>query len=124
MPETKQMRGRGPVPPMGKGARKKGVLKRLMGMLFRDYKLYIILIALCIVLSAVASAIAGPFLQQVYSALEDFGGRALYRKRDDAGGCQNAARSAVYIRSRLDCVVRNGTDRRKTYAAIHARYPR
>ena len=77
MPETKQMRGRGPVPPMGKGARKKGVLKRLMGMLFRDYKLYIILIALCIVLSAVASAIAGPFLQQVYSALEDFAGGAL-----------------------------------------------
>ncbi len=77
MPETKQIRGRGPVPPMGKGARKKGVLKRLMGMLFRDYKLYIILIALCIVLSAVASAIAGPFLQQVYSALEDFAGGAL-----------------------------------------------
>lgn len=77
MPETKQMRGRGPVPPMGKGARKKGVFKRLMGMLFRDYKLYIILIALCIVLSAVASAIAGPFLQQVYSALEDFAGGAL-----------------------------------------------
>lgn len=77
MPEPRKMHGRGPVPPMGKGAIKKGVLKRLMGMLFKDYKLYVILIALCIVLSAVASAIAGPFLQQVYAALEDFAGGAL-----------------------------------------------
>lgn len=77
MPEPRKMHGRGPVPPMGKGAIKKGVLKRLMGMLFKDYKLYVILIALCIVLSAVASAIAGPFLKQVYAALEDFAGGAL-----------------------------------------------
>ena len=77
MPEPRKMHGRGPVPPMGKGAIKKGVLKRLMGMLFKDYKLYVILIALCIVLSAVASAIAGPFLQQVYAALGDFAGGAL-----------------------------------------------
>lgn len=77
MPEPRKMHGRGPVPPMGKGAIKKGVLKRLMGMLFKDYKLYVILIALCIVLSAVASAIAGPFLQKVYAALEDFAGGAL-----------------------------------------------
>ncbi len=77
MPEPRKMHGRGPVPPMGKGAIKKGVLKRLMGMLFKEYKLYVILIALCIVLSAVASAIAGPFLQQVYAALEDFAGGAL-----------------------------------------------
>lgn len=77
MPEPRKMHGRGPVPPIGKGAIKKGVLKRLMGMLFKDYKLYVILIALCIVLSAVASAIAGPFLQQVYAALEDFAGGAL-----------------------------------------------
>ncbi len=77
MPEQRRMRGRGPVPPMGKGAIKKGVLKRLMKFLFQNYKLYLILIALCIVLSAVASAIAGPFLQQVYAALEDFAGGAL-----------------------------------------------
>ena len=77
MPEPRKMHGRGPVPPMGKGVIKKGVLKRLMGMLFKDYKLYVILIALCIVLSAVASAIAGPFLQQVYAALEDFAGGVL-----------------------------------------------
>lgn len=77
MPEPRKMHGRGTVPPMGKGAIKKGVLKRLMGMLFKDYKLYVILIALCIVLSAVASAIAGPFLQQVYAALEDFAGGVL-----------------------------------------------
>lgn len=77
MPEPRKMHGRGPVPPMGKGAIKKGVLKRLMGMLFKDYKLYVILIALCIVLSAIASAIAGPFLQQVYAALEDFAGGVL-----------------------------------------------
>lgn len=77
MPEPRKMHGRGPVSPMGKGAIKKGVMKRLMRMLFKDYKLYVILIALCIVLSAVASAIAGPFLQQVYAALEDFAGGAL-----------------------------------------------
>ena len=77
MPEPRKMHGRGPVPPMGKGEIKKGVLKRLMRMLFKDYKLYVILIALCIVLSAVASAIAGPFLQQVYAALEDFAGGVL-----------------------------------------------
>ena len=77
MPEPRKMHGRGTVPPMGKGAIKKGVLKRLMGMLFKDYKLYVILIALCIVLSAVASAIAGPFLQQVYAALEEFAGGVL-----------------------------------------------
>ncbi|MDD7157991.1 MAG: ABC transporter ATP-binding protein [Firmicutes bacterium] len=62
---------------MGKGAMKKGVLKRLMKFLFQNYKLYLVLIALCIVLSAVASAIAGPFLQQVYAALEDFAGGTL-----------------------------------------------
>ena len=55
MPEPRKMHGRGPVPPMGKGAIKKGVLKRLMGMLFKDYKLYVMLIALCLVLSAVAT---------------------------------------------------------------------
>lgn len=77
MPEIRKMQGRGPVPPMGKGAIKKGVLKRLMGMLFKDYKLYLVLMAICIVLSAVASAIAGPFLQQVYSALEQFAGGEL-----------------------------------------------
>ena len=77
MPEQRRMRGRGPVPPMGKGAMKKGVLKRLMKFLFQNYKLYLVLIALCIVLSAVASAIAGPFLQQVYAALEDFAGGTL-----------------------------------------------
>ena len=86
MPEQRRMRGRGPVPPMGKGAMKKGVLKRLMKFLFQNYKLYLVLIALCIVLSAVASAIAGPFLQQVYAALEGFDPEA-DDDDEDLGSC-------------------------------------
>ena len=52
------------------------------------------------------------------------GGRSAYRKRSHADCRKNLARSAEHIRSRLDCVVRNGTDRRKTHAAIHARHTR
>ncbi|MBE5744421.1 MAG: ABC transporter ATP-binding protein [Clostridiales bacterium] len=48
---------------------KKGVLKRLMGILFKDYKPLLIVIAICLVISAITGAIAGLFLQQVYDAL-------------------------------------------------------
>ena len=77
MPNMRNMNGKGAVPPMGKGAIKKGVLKRLLGMLFKNYKPYMISIALCIVASAVASAIAGPFLRNVYAYLEDFAEKTL-----------------------------------------------
>jgi len=62
-----RMRGRGAVPPVG--MMKKGVLKRLMGILFKDYKPLLIVIAICLVISAITGAIAGLFLQQVYDAL-------------------------------------------------------
>ncbi|MBO7214555.1 MAG: ABC transporter ATP-binding protein, partial [Clostridia bacterium] len=60
-------RGRGAVPPMGK--MKKGVLKRLMGKLFKNYKPLLITIAICLVISAITGSIAGLFLNTVYDTL-------------------------------------------------------
>lgn len=77
MAETKKMPGRGPVVSSGRKTIKKGVVKRLMKILFTEYRGYVTVIALCIVLSAVASAIAGPFLEQVYSAINDAVGGVL-----------------------------------------------
>ncbi len=62
-----RMRGRGAVPPVG--VMKKGVLKRLMGTLFKNYKPLLIIIAICLVISAITGSVAGLFLQQVYDAL-------------------------------------------------------
>ncbi len=62
-----KMRGRGHVPPMGK--MKKGVLKRLMGILFKNYKPMLIVIAICLVISAITGAVAGLFLNTVYDTL-------------------------------------------------------
>ena len=62
-----KMRGRGAVPPIGK--MKKGVLKRLMGILFKNYKPLLIIIAVCLVISAITGAIAGLFLNTVYKIL-------------------------------------------------------
>ena len=62
-----RMRGRGHVPPMGK--MKKGVLKRLLGILFKEYKPMLIVIAICLVISAITGAIAGLFLNTVYDTL-------------------------------------------------------
>ncbi|HBF86436.1 MAG TPA: ABC transporter [Clostridiales bacterium] len=50
---------------------KKGVLKRLLGFLFKNYKLLVSIMALCLVVSAVAGSIASPFLQNIYSAIAD-----------------------------------------------------
>ena len=58
---------RGAVPPMGK--MKKGVLKRLMGILFKNYKPLLLTIAVCLVISAITGAIAGLFLNTVYDTL-------------------------------------------------------
>ena len=60
-------RGRGAVPPMGK--LNKGVLKRLMGLLFKNYKPLLIVIAACLVVSAITGSLAGLFLNNVYDAL-------------------------------------------------------
>ncbi len=40
----------------------KGILKRLLGMLFRDYKLKLFLVAICVIVVSVASTIASIFL--------------------------------------------------------------
>ncbi len=61
-------RGRGAVPPVG--VMKKGVLKRLLKMLFKDYKAYVIVISITLVLSAIAGALAGLFLNRVYDYIE------------------------------------------------------
>lgn len=57
--------------PTGRRA-KKGVMKRLLKILFTDYKFYVAIIVACILFSAVASAIAGPFLEQVYGAIDSW----------------------------------------------------
>ncbi len=66
-----------PVRPSGKGpqgkgkfAIKKGVLKRLLGILYKNYKPLLFASIICIILSAVAGAIASPFLQEIYMAIE------------------------------------------------------
>lgn len=71
MAEVRNVPRRGAVPPADRKKVKKGVMKRLLKILFKNYKRYVAVIALCILLSAVASAIAGPFLEQVYSAIDD-----------------------------------------------------
>ncbi len=65
-----------PVKPSGKSAlakgkftMKKGVLKRLLGILFKDYKPLLIAIAILLVFSAVAGSIASPFLKNIYDAI-------------------------------------------------------
>ena len=60
-------RGRGAVPPMGK--LNVGVLKRLMGLLFKNYKPLLIVIAVCLVISAITGSVAGLFLSTVYETL-------------------------------------------------------
>ncbi len=49
---------------------KKGTLKRLIKMLFSDYKAMLLTIFICLVVSALASSISGLFLNSIYSALE------------------------------------------------------
>ena len=69
MAGMKMPRGRGAVPPMGK--MNLGVLKRLMGLLFTNYKPLLIVIAICLVVSAITGAVAGLFLSKVYAFLTD-----------------------------------------------------
>ena len=67
MAGMKMPRGRGAVPPMGK--LNVGVLKRLMGILFKDYKPLLITIGICLVISAITGSLAGLFLNTVYDLL-------------------------------------------------------
>lgn len=60
-------RGRGAVPPMGK--LNLGVLKRLMGLLFSNYKSLLVVIVICLVISAITGSVAGLFLSNVYETL-------------------------------------------------------
>ncbi len=63
---------KGAAMPMGKRTAKKGTFKRLLKMLFTEYKFYLAAIAVCILVSAVAGAIAGPFLESVYTAIGNY----------------------------------------------------
>ena len=58
------------MPPMGKPKFKSNVLKRLLKMLFRFYPVLIPLALVCMVFTAVASAIPAIFLQRVTSLIE------------------------------------------------------
>ena len=49
---------------------KKGVIKRLLGMLFKFYPVLLPLAVICILLTAVASTIPAIFLQKVTQLIE------------------------------------------------------
>ena len=66
----KGMPGRGAVPPVGKF--KKGVVKRLLKILFTQYKALVAVIAVCLLISAVAGSIAGVFLNRIYTQIDNF----------------------------------------------------
>ena len=59
--------------PKGKFAIKKGVVKRLLKILFTNYKALLVSISICIVVSAVSGSIASPFLAEIYSAIANAG---------------------------------------------------
>ena len=64
------MRRRGA--PMPGGKFNVGVLKRLLTILFTNYKPLLITIAICLVISAITGSVAGLFLSKVYEFLELF----------------------------------------------------
>jgi len=65
-----RMPGRGAVPPMrGKLVIKKGSIKRLLKILFTNYKPLVCVMAVCILVSAIAGSIAGLFLEKIYTAI-------------------------------------------------------
>ncbi len=58
-------------PPMGKMPKaKKGTLKRLIKMLFSEYKLLLCIAIVCVIVSTVASTSASLFLNQIISRIE------------------------------------------------------
>ena len=55
----------------GRGKAKKGTMKRLLGNLWKDYNVLIILVVLCIIINAVGSVSASFFLGRVTSIVEE-----------------------------------------------------
>ena len=53
-------------PPM-----KKGVLKRLLGILFREYRAQLLAVVVCVAVVAVASTIASLFMNRFLLLMED-----------------------------------------------------
>ncbi len=51
---------------------KKGTLKRLLKMLFSEYKTHLIVVFICLIFSAIAGSAASFFLQNVYASIEKF----------------------------------------------------
>ena len=64
------VKGRGAVPPMGK--MKKGCMKRLLKILFTEYKGLVTVFTVFLVINAIAGAMSGLFLNKVYKVLEGF----------------------------------------------------
>ena len=63
--------GRGAVPPMkGRMPMKNGLLKRLLKILFTEYKALLVVMASCLLISALAGSLTGLFLNNVYATLE------------------------------------------------------
>ena len=62
----------GKMPPMSgmKSGAKKGTFKRLMKMLFSEYKFYLITVTICIILTALSSTASSLFLNQLISNIE------------------------------------------------------
>lgn len=54
------------------GKAKKGTLKRLLVMLFKDYKVLLLFVAIGLFISAIAGSVGGLFLNRVYTALDDY----------------------------------------------------
>ncbi len=53
------------------GKAKKGTFKRLLKMLFKDYKILLLFVAIGLVISAIAGSVGGLFLNNIYTALDD-----------------------------------------------------
>ncbi len=54
------------------GKAKKGTFKRLLVMLFRDYKVLLLFVAIGLVISSIAGSVGGLFLNNIYTALDDY----------------------------------------------------
>ena len=64
------MRRRGPNKSFGKA--KKGTLKRLLKFLYDEYKGFLVVIGICIVLSAIGGSVGGLFLNKIYASIGEF----------------------------------------------------
>ena len=54
------------------GKAKKGTLKRLLVMLFKDYKGLLLIVAIGLLISSIAGSVGGLFLNSIYTALDDY----------------------------------------------------